>query len=66
MEKLYKCSNCGKVFDEPNTVKTTYEAYYGVSSSFAYGSPLYYDVCPYCDSEDIDRYYPSDEEEEEE
>jgi predicted nucleic acid-binding Zn-ribbon protein len=61
---MYKCNNCGRVFESPVLEKTTYESYYGVSSMFAYGSPLIIEKCPKCDSEDF-RYYNEEEEEDE-
>lgn len=52
------------MFESPVLEKTTYESYYGVSSMFAYGSPLIIEKCPKCDSEDF-RYYNEEEEEDE-
>ena len=62
---MWKCLNCGKQFDEPSEQRTTYEAYYGVSSDFMSSTSLTLLVCPSCYSEDIDEYNEEEEEEEE-
>lgn len=57
----YRCYNCGKIFDESDA---------GVESECVgefWGSPAYnnYNVCPACNSEDIDEYTGEEEEGEE-
>lgn len=48
---MYKCSECGRFFDEPNEVRTSYESYYGVSNLFPNSTPFVYGTCPHCNSE---------------
>lgn len=62
---MWKCLNCGRKFDEPAEQRTTYEAYYGVSSEFSNHTSMTLLVCPYCGSDDIDEYEEEEEEEEE-
>lgn len=61
---IYKCLNCGSIFDEPNTIFTTYESYYGVSDLFYNSTSMELDVCPCCDSDDIDEFDEECEDEE--
>ena len=63
---MYRCLNCGEVFEEADEMYTTYEAYYGVSSDFPNRTPLRLEVCPRCESEDIDEVDDVYEDEEEE
>ena len=52
---MYKCNNCGFIFEEPFEISTTYEAYYGVYSLFSYHTPLTLYVCPNCnDGDDLE------------
>lgn len=53
MSKLFRCNNCGCVFDEPSEIRTTYEAYNGVAGLFPNSTPLVYEVCPSCHDEDF-------------
>lgn len=62
---MWECLNCGKKFETPNKVETSYESYYGVGSDFGYHHSATLLVCPYCDSDDIDEYVEEEEEEEE-
>lgn len=50
----YKCNDCGKKFDEPKMLQTTYEHYYGVEELFGNRTQLELLVCPYCQSENYD------------
>lgn len=45
---MYKCNDCGRVFDEPHTWKE--------SRGEFWGQPCYETLsgCPYCESGDID------------
>lgn len=56
---MYKCSDCGKIFEEPRRVKEYSEAW---------GRPVYEEwfVCPVCESTDFDEYSEDDEYEEDE
>ncbi len=58
---MYKCNECGYIFDEPKEIKTTYESFYGVSDLFDNSNPLEYHVCPYCESQNYD-YFEEDSE----
>ena len=60
---MYRCENCGKLFEQPRQIKTTFESYYGVPL----GSNTYftYQVCPYCGSEKLRETDEGREEEEE-
>lgn len=44
---MYKCLDCGHVFEEPKRVNA--DDYYGVSGMFESRSTTYYDVCPECE-----------------
>lgn len=63
---MFRCLNCGEVFDEADEMYTTYEAYYGVASDFPDRTSLTLEVCPRCESDDIDEVDDVYEEEEEE
>lgn len=60
---MYICEHCEKVFEEPHTIHTTYESYYGVWSDFSSHNPLDLKVCPHCGCEEIKPYEESEEEE---
>lgn len=62
---MFKCNNCGHVFDEPYEHYTTYEAYYGIADEFAYHTPLTLLECPFCDSEDFEEWDEDEEYDEE-
>lgn len=53
---MYKCNNCGAVFDEPYEKHTTYESYYGIADEFSYHTPLTLYVCPCCSDDDYEEY----------
>lgn len=61
---MYKCQDCGAVFDEPREENTTFEWYYGVADLFGGSHPVTIYHCPDCDSENIGEYEEEDEEEE--
>lgn len=54
---MYKCNNCGKIFEEPEIIKTTYEHYYGVSNLLESRTDLSYEACPYCTDESFDEVH---------
>lgn len=60
---MYICNECSQIFDEPSTIKTTYEQFYGVASEFSNSTPFYMEVCPYCQLNDFE-FNEIDEEEE--
>lgn len=62
---MFRCLDCGEVFDEADELYTTYESYYGVASDFPDRTPLTLEVCPRCESDQIDEIDDFYEEEEE-
>lgn len=63
---MYKCYNCGAIFEEPDYETISKEDYFGVGSMFPRYSHTYFtlETCPNCHSEDFDYYYEEDEDEE--
>lgn len=57
---MYICNECSHEFAELETIKTTYERYYGISSEFANNTPFYMQVCPYCSSNDYEEMEEED------
>ena len=61
---MYKCPECGEIFEEPNYGGICYEEFYGVGSMFMdrhYGTIT---ECPYCNeaiNTDDDVYYEEEE-----
>lgn len=55
---MYKCNDCGEVFDEPKYVQESRGEFWGApcSETMAY--------CPHCESEDFEEYYGEEDEEE--
>ena len=51
--KVYKCDNCNLFFENPRRTKTTYENYLGISELFRYYTPMIYECCPNCSSENF-------------
>ena len=51
---MYKCNNCNCEFEEPRTLKTSYESYYGVSGEFLGSTPLEIEVCPCCEDNNFE------------
>lgn len=56
-ELPFVCSNCGRSFEMPDVVNTSYESLYGVSSLFPNSHSVELSVCPYCGSDDIGKKY---------
>lgn len=52
---MYKCTNCNCRFEEPKSIRTSYESYYGVSDLFDSYNYMDLLVCPECDYEDIEK-----------
>lgn len=50
---MYKCRKCNVIFEKPIGLSTTYEKYFGVSDEFDSYTTMYYEVCPYCESEEF-------------
>lgn len=54
---MYKCNDCGRVFEEPE--KISEEAFYDCVFDYSCGHYVY--LCPYCESTDIDYQGEEDE-----
>lgn len=63
---MFRCNNCGEIFEEADEIRTSYEAYYGVGTYFPDRTPLFLQVCPKCHSDDIEDFMEEEDEEEEE
>lgn len=52
---MYRCKDCEKKFEEPNSETMTYEDYYGVYDLFnSSKGHITIKLCPYCSSKDIE------------
>lgn len=51
---MYRCNDCGELFDTPRIYETTYESFYGVSDEFPSSTYLKLELCPNCGCDDID------------
>lgn len=60
---MYKCEDCGSVFDEPEHVPYCKEDYNGVADMFGRQTWGTYEACPYCGSEEINSYCEEDDDE---
>lgn len=58
---IYKCNNCGCIFDEPIEIRTTHEAYNGVLGLFPNSHILMYSACPNCHDDDFEEIEDEDE-----
>lgn len=58
---MYKCKNCGCRFDEPKTIHTSWENYYGIGDMFENHTPKTMYVCPECNDDEYDDFYEDDE-----
>jgi len=59
---MYKCPECGKVFDEPEYTETYWEDYNGISSWFDSRHTVTFASCPECGGA-IDTEYDTYDEE---
>jgi len=61
---MYKCLNCGKLFDEPTVERINAADYFGVEKN---GREEIFNIeeCPYCGSEDIEEIDDEEDDEEE-
>ena len=59
---MYRCSDCGALFDAPEIVRYNKDYYNGVSDLFGNWQYGYYDACPECGSEEINSYWEEDDE----
>lgn len=51
---MYRCNHCGDLFTEPSSVKTSYEAQFGIRDGRY--TPMRLSICPNCQSEEIEDY----------
>lgn len=51
---MYRCCECGNLFDTPRIYETTYEQFYGVSDEFPNSTYLKLELCPICGNEDFE------------
>ena len=58
---MFRCSECGSIFSEPESRTYCYEDYCGVASMFEDRHSGYYDVCPYCGSEELTSYWEEED-----
>ena len=58
---MWKCENCGEIFNEPEFIKYCLEDYNGVSSLFPDRHYATYPTCPDCGSKRLDEYYEDEE-----
>lgn len=65
---MYKCPECGRLFEEPDYMEVCWEAEYGVASEFSSMSYGTVAVCPYCDTpvNEYNYYYEEEEDDIEE
>ena len=63
---MYRCNKCQFEFEEPETERTSYEAYYGVCCQFPNNTPLTLYKCPMCNEENDYEYFDEEEENEDE
>ena len=61
---MWICNRCKSTFNEPQSVRYCVDEYNGTQGLFGNWQYAYYDVCPYCESEDIAITYDDEEEEE--
>lgn len=50
---MYECLECNAKFESPNQIPE--EIYYGIDSEFNYRSNKKINVCPKCESNDIEQ-----------
>lgn len=64
---MYKCPECGEIFEEPNYMEVCWEDYYGVGSMFpnrTYGTITQCPCCGEAINTDDDIYYEEEDEDE--
>ena len=52
---MWRCEDCGAVFEDPKLISYCKEDYNGVADLFGHQTWGTYDACPDCESEDIER-----------
>lgn len=63
---MYKCPECGAIFEDPNYTETYWETYNGVSSWFDSRHTVTFASCPRCGSAIDTEYDTYDEDYEDE
>jgi hypothetical protein len=51
---MWKCNDCGRLFEEPNEKYMSIADYYGVDEKVGLDRHFTLQTCPLCKSEDID------------
>ena len=59
---LYKCNDCGHIFDEYEKIEWEQREYRGECWGQDSYEIMHYEACPNCSSDDFDSYYEEDEE----
>lgn len=57
---MWRCADCGYVFEEPRTIETTYEDY--LACPIPGHTPLTLTVCPHCGDEGIEEFNEEEKE----
>ena len=63
---LYRCNECGAIFSEDEKIEWEQREYRGECWGRDCYEDMTYECCPDCAGDDFERYYPEDEEDEEE
>ena len=63
---MYKCMNCGRIFEKPDYEQICMEDLYGVGGMFPNRTYKTIAYCGHCGSSEIDYYYEEDEDDPEE
>lgn len=51
---MYRCNECGELFETPRIYETTYEMFYGISDDIPSSTYLRLEICPHCGEEDFE------------
>lgn len=57
---MYRCADCGEIFDEPEYVQECIGEFWGMPAFETWCR------CPYCDSDAVDEYYEDEDEDDDE
>jgi hypothetical protein len=60
---LYRCNDCGEVFDHDEMIVWEQREYRGECWGRDCYETMTYTSCPYCNGDDFERYFEDDEEE---
>lgn len=60
-EKLYICNHCGEIFSEEEKAVFVESEYRGECWGRDSYEEMLYEECPHCHDDDIERYYPDEE-----